>query len=140
SSPVYQLVVIVPRFARLAFCLHLSSPSLLLAQQRARQVLDDYAIIPSRNRWLAAQATARAVIRYRRALRELYRATCLRPLWFTKSHGDAQPLLARGRLEVTSRQFTRSRAGTWHRSYARRHHEQRSARPDRWRRSHRSRR
>jgi hypothetical protein len=46
--------VLVPRFARLAFCLHLSSPSLLLAQQRARQVLGDYAIIPSRIRWFAA--------------------------------------------------------------------------------------
>jgi Flp pilus assembly protein TadB len=47
--------VLVPRFARLAFRVHLSSPSLLLAQQRARQVLTDYAIITSRNKWFAAQ-------------------------------------------------------------------------------------
>jgi ORF6N domain-containing protein len=49
-----------PRFARLAFCLYLSTPSLLLAQQGARQVLGDYAIIPSRNRWFAAHARVRA--------------------------------------------------------------------------------
>jgi hypothetical protein len=55
SSPVSSFTVLVPRFARLAFCLHLSTPSLLYAQQRARQVLSDYAIIPSRNRWFAAQ-------------------------------------------------------------------------------------
>jgi hypothetical protein len=54
-SPVCSLVVLVPRFARLAFCVHLSTPSLLLALQRARQVLTDYAIIKSRNRWFAAQ-------------------------------------------------------------------------------------
>ena len=55
SSPASSFDVLVPRFARLAFCLHLSTPSLLLAQQSARQVLGDYAIIPSRNRWFAAQ-------------------------------------------------------------------------------------
>jgi len=36
----------------------LSSPSLLLAQQKTRQVLTDYAIITSRNWWLAAQGPA----------------------------------------------------------------------------------
>jgi hypothetical protein len=43
--------------ARLAFCLHLSTPSLLLTQQRARQVPDNYDIITSRNRWFAAHSS-----------------------------------------------------------------------------------
>jgi hypothetical protein len=49
ASPACTFAVLIPRFARLAFCLHVSTPSLLLAQQRARQVLTDYANIPSRN-------------------------------------------------------------------------------------------
>jgi hypothetical protein len=60
SSPPRSFAVLVPRFARLAFCVHLSTPSLLLAQQSARQVLGDYAIITSRNRWFAAQLRRRS--------------------------------------------------------------------------------
>jgi hypothetical protein len=56
------LVRRVPRALRslsLVLSTHLSSPSLLLAWQRARQVLTDYAIITSRSRWFAAHATRR---------------------------------------------------------------------------------
>jgi hypothetical protein len=53
--PSLALLVLVPRCARLVFLFHLSSPSLFLAQQKARQVLTDYAIIATCNEWFAAQ-------------------------------------------------------------------------------------
>jgi hypothetical protein len=45
----------VPRFARLIFAFHLSTPLLFLQQQIDRQVLGIYDTLRSRIEWFAAQ-------------------------------------------------------------------------------------